>query len=104
MHGEDCNSHTLVSLGCELFMKGAGGKEASKETQAGGRGEEAETEEETDTEPFQNVKVKVAMKVKVKVAVEKRLTQKRKRTRNLFRKSLIIRLTIVRMPLISIAK
>ena len=102
MHGEDCNSHTLGSLGCELFVKGAGGKEASKETQAGGRGEEAETEEETDTEPFQNVKV--AMKVKVKVAVEKRLTEKRKRTQNLFRKSLIIRLATVRMTLIRIAK
>ena len=36
-------------------MKGAGGKEASKETQAGGRGEEAETEEETNSEPFQKV-------------------------------------------------
>ena len=50
--GEDGDSHNLVSLGGEIFMKGAKRKEAAKESKAEGCGEEAETEEETNTELF----------------------------------------------------
>ena len=57
---EDCNSHPLVSLRREEFMKGSERKEASKESKAEGCRQKTETEEETNTEPLRVAKCHVS--------------------------------------------
>ena len=56
---EDCNSHNPVVWFAESFMKGAEGKEGTKESKAEGCGEEADTEEETNTEPVTVTNLKI---------------------------------------------
>ena len=63
--GEDRNSHALVSLWGEEFMKGSKRKEAAKESKAEGGGEKTQTKEKTNTEPLRVAKCHVSGKLAV---------------------------------------